>query len=251
MLCLHKFRMGFDMDAFWITRLFIRVRHNFQLVWLMSAFSSKWSEIQTPKQPISSTSYWSIFNSKWYTKSSDTLLISKLKHQNTVDGIYININSSENALLFERLVHTLQNRQMTILCYTGAKTPSINMHIARSTATKKKQENKKHIKLLWLFIQNGCVGLALWKSSGSVQKLIKFVCMQIYYCHIILHGKDHRRFNLRCKRFVFRSKIQNRNFNSCACHAVIKYLRPLPFFVSNTHEIGDYIMGKSCKRRYN
>lgn len=138
MLCLHKFRMGFDMDAFWITRLFIRVRHNFQLVWLMSAFSSKWSEIQTPKQPISSTSYWNIFNSKWYAKSSETLLISKLKHQNTVDGIYININSSENALLFERLVHTLQNRQMTILCYTGAKTPSINMHIARSTATKKK-----------------------------------------------------------------------------------------------------------------
>lgn len=97
MLCLHKFRMGFDMDAFWITRLFIRVRHNFQLVWLMSAFSSKWSEIQTPKQPISSTSYWNIFNSKWYAKSSETLLISKLKHQNTVDGINININSSENA----------------------------------------------------------------------------------------------------------------------------------------------------------
>lgn len=108
---------------------------------------------------------------------------------------------------------------------------SFNKYAHRTfKSNKKKQENKKHIKLLWLFIQNGCVGLALWKSSGSVQKLIKFVCIQIYYCHIILHGKDHRRFNLRCKRFVFRSKIQNRNFNSCACHAVIKYLRPLSFF---------------------
>lgn len=249
MLCLHKFRMGFDMDAFWITRLFIRVRHNFQLVWLKSAFSSKWREILTFKQPISSTSYWSIF--KWYAKSSDTLLISKLKHQNTVDGIYININSSENALLVNVSYTHYKTGKWQYYVTPAQKLLQQICTLYVQRQQKKKQENKKHIKLLWLFIQNGCAGLALWKSSGSVHKLIKFVCIQIYYCHIILHGKDHRRFNLRCKRFVFRSKIQNTYFNSCACHAVIKYPKPLPIFCVKYALTINYIMEKSCKRRYN